>query len=92
LLGTGPVYVKERKSVLTGRSHESDHDTLLKLYAESMLRVAQLEKELADATDQLRVRGERIMPGTAGQIAPEVRDLARKVDILQNLLPKSNPR
>ena len=76
---------------MTGDSQGPDHDTLLKLYGEAMLRIAQLEAQLAHATDQLRRRGNGRVPEAAPELTEQgLRDLAQRVDALRILIVESN--
>lgn len=66
---------------MTVNRPEPDYDTLLNLYGKAMLRISQLEAQLAHATDELRRHGNgRVLEATPELTEQGLQDLAVKVD------------
>ena len=67
-------------------NRQPDYDTLLRLYGEAMLRTGQLEGQVANLTDQLRILEDVPAPGGLGEPTPaseELRGLSDKIDSLR---------
>ena len=72
---------------------QPDHDALVRLYGESMLRIGRLESEVARLAD--RLRGPESDQASGDEAAAEqqlggLEELTKKVDSLQKLIMDSN--